>query len=428
MMRRHLYLQIYLGFCGILILFALVATVWAVVARPEMRRVPPFLAASARLAGDQIPGGDAPGPQISARLTEIAGRLGLDACLWDAAGTKVAGVGRPLPSPDPDRQTDHWMRAKGGPHGITVRLDDGRWLGLAMRSDHRHRAPRWLLTFVLLAGIVAIGAYPVSRRIAGRIERLQTGVDRLAGGELDARVPVEGCDEIATLADSFNRAAERIESLVSGQRRMLASASHELRSPLARLRMTIELLQGGEVREGLYEDAVADIAELDELIEDLLLAARLETRSGKATDVEDVVLLDLVAEEGARVNALVTGETAQVRGERRLLRRLVRNLLENARRYGGDTPIEVSVATRPDGDGAILHVADHGPGIPAEERERIFEAFYRPASHSEGRDGGVGLGLALVREIARHHGGDVRATPRDGGGTVFEVELPGVTA
>jgi len=100
----------------------------------------------------------------------------------------------------------------------------------------------------------------------------------------------------------------------------------------------------------------------------------------------------------------------------------VRNLLENARRHGGGTPIEASV--RPIAEGAaLLEVSDRGPGIPPNERERVFEAFYRRAGHSEGRDGGVGLGLALVREIARLHGGEARVRDREGGGTRIEVEL-----
>lgn len=103
-----------------------------------------------------------------------------------------------------------------------------------------------------------------------------------------------------------------------------------------------------------------------------------------------------------------------------MLRRLIRNLLENARRYAHGLPIEASVTALPP-HGARLRVLDHGPGIAAAERERIFEPFYRPVSRRELPDGGGGLGLALVRQIARHHGGEVYCLPRDGGGTCFEV-------
>jgi signal transduction histidine kinase len=165
-----------------------------------------------------------------------------------------------------------------------------------------------------------------------------------------------------------------------------------------------------------------DIAELDALVDEILLASRLD--AGPEADArEDVDFLALAAEECARVDATLDGEPVTVRGERRLLRRLVRNLLENARRYGDGSPIEVRV-TRPPGGGAELQVCDRGPGVPEAERERIFEPFYRPAGARE-REGGVGLGLALVREIARRHGGDATCLPRAGGGSCFAVSLPG---
>jgi signal transduction histidine kinase len=117
-----------------------------------------------------------------------------------------------------------------------------------------------------------------------------------------------------------------------------------------------------------------------------------------------------------------------VRGDPRLLRRMVRNLLENAHRHGSGSPIEVAVASLPEGEGgARVAVMDRGPGVPESERKRVFEPFYRPEGHSEGRDGGVGLGLSLVQEIARHHGGTARCSPRPGGGTLFEVDLLGVS-
>jgi signal transduction histidine kinase len=221
---------------------------------------------------------------------------------------------------------------------------------------------------------------------------------------------------VADLARSFNRAADRIQALVGAQRTLLASASHELRTPLTRIRMALEL--GAESAPRRAEIA-ADIAELDELIEELLLASRLESAPASAP-LEEVDLLGLVAEEAARFEAEVSGRPAHVRGETRLLRRLARNLLENARRHGAGTPIEAAVEER--GGRALVRVCDRGPGVPAGERERIFDAFYRlPGADASA---GAGLGLALVRQIARRHGGDARCLPRQGGGSCFEVELP----
>jgi signal transduction histidine kinase len=272
----------------------------------------------------------------------------------------------------------------------------------------------------LLAVAIAIGAYPVVRRITRRLERLHTRVEALGAGDLTARVEVEGCDEVASLARSFNQAVDRIERLVQAQRTMLAGASHELRSPLARMRMAIELLAGAD-RPELRARLSQDIAELDALIGELLLASRLDTLEPLAR-TEDLDLLALLAEEGARTGAEVSGASVCIQGDARMLRRLMRNLLENAQRYAAGSPIEASVVPLTP-MGACLRVADRGPGVPEPERERIFEPFYRPTGLRERGDGGVGLGLALVRQIARHHGGEVRCLPRAGGGTCFEVTL-----
>jgi signal transduction histidine kinase len=283
-----------------------------------------------------------------------------------------------------------------------------------------HVAAHVLLPVGIMALVLAAGAYPVARRLAGRLERLRTRVDALGGGDLAARVEVEGRDEVAELAASFNRAAERIEELVAAQKRLLAAASHELRSPLARLRMAVELLPADgrpELRNRIYRE----IAELDALVGELLLACRLDATAGEPQR-QQVDLLGLVAEEAACDGATVAGEPVVVPGDPRLLRSLVRNLLDNARRHGGASGVEASVV-RLAPRLARLSVADRGPGVADAERERIFEPFYRPAGTAEGDSGGVGMGLALVRQIARHHGGDARCVPRPGGGTCFQVDL-----
>jgi signal transduction histidine kinase len=292
-----------------------------------------------------------------------------------------------------------------------------------MAGTRVHRAAHALggvLGLVLMALVIAAGSYPVARRLTRRLERLQQRVDALGGGDLKVRVDVEGRDEVADLARSFNRAAERIERLVGAQRSMLAGASHELRSPLARIRVAVELL-GETAPPELARRLVLDVEELDALVAELLLASRLEALPHPER-VEEVDLLALVAEECARVEAEVDGTPVQVAGDARMLRRMVRNLLENAARYGAGSPVEASVAAA---EGrAVVRVADRGPGVPDAERERIFEPFYRPAGWREGPEGGVGLGLALVRQIARHHGGEARWVAREGGGSCFEVSLP----
>ena len=208
---------------------------------------------------------------------------------------------------------------------------------------------------------------------------------------------------------------------------MLASASHELRTPLARIRMATELLSTRE-RPELTAQIAADIEELNDLIEELLLASRLQT-SERVAEAEPVELLALVAEEGARVNAAVSGEPVTLDGNRRLLRHLLRNLFENARRHGGKEGVQARVESLgpPVEGSARISVSDRGPGVPEQERERIFAPFYRPSGmrkHGEG----VGLGLYLVRQIARRHRGDARCETAEGGGARFVVTLASIEA
>jgi signal transduction histidine kinase len=410
---RRLYLQVYLAFVGVLLLFGLLMVLawWLAPTGGEDERL---VDGMGTLASELL----AAQPDARAQealLRRVAGAARLDLTLWSADGRVVAAVGPPLAFPGYDRRRSGWVRGRGGPTGA-LRLADGGWLVARHRPTHvRYHGVGLLVVSILLATAVAIGAWPVARRLTRRLERLRAGVEDLGGGDLRARVPVEGKDEVADLARSFNRAADRIEALVGAQRTLLASASHELRTPLTRIRMALELGESAERR----AQVAADIGELDELIEELLLASRLESAPALAPP-EDVDLLGLLAEEAARVEAEVTGRPAPVRGEARLLRRLIRNLLENARRHGAGSAIEAAV--EPAGGRVVLRVCDRGPGVPAGESERIFDAFYRlPGADASS---GAGLGLALVRQIARRHGGDARYRPRAGGGSCFEVELP----
>ena len=291
-------------------------------------------------------------------------------------------------------------------------------IGLVVHATYgppSHGTPAHVTVMVLglLAAAVAAGAYPIVRGLTRRLERLQAGVESLGAGDLGARVAVEGRDEVARLAQSFNRAAARIEELVGAHKSLLANASHELRTPLARIRVALELLPSSldaERRAGIE----TDIAELDALIGEILLASRLDATDAPESD-EPVDLLALAAEECAPYpEAALDGAPVTGRGDARLLRRLLRNLLENARRHGR-APVRVSVAR--DGARSRRVVAHAGEPIPAAESERIFEPFYRRADGA-----GAGLGLALVRQIARRHGGEARC--ESGGGTRFVVDLP----
>ncbi|MES2362927.1 MAG: ATP-binding protein [Pseudomonadota bacterium] len=335
-----------------------------------------------------------------------------------------------------------------------VLTKDGQTLKLLLPRPKRPPPPLWgrlpfdfgwMLIVVGLA--VALGAYPVMRRLTMRLESLQRGVERWGQGDLSARVDTSGSDEVAFLARRFNHAAERIETLMNSHKSLLANASHELRSPLARIRMGLELI-GADASSPQRMEISRSISELDQLIDEILLASRLDARQADAEPFERLDLTGLAAEECSRLNVelsadlgaapdvqmntamgiAATGHSLTVQGSPRLLRRLIRNLLENARRYSnGDINLELAQIRKGPEQIAVIKVHDRGPGVPAAQRERIFEPFYRLPGASE-REGGVGLGLALVKSISQRHSGTVRCEARPGGGASFIVELPMASA
>jgi two-component system OmpR family sensor kinase len=316
-----------------------------------------------------------------------------------------------------------------------VTLNDGRSLTLRVAPRDRPPSPSafapWRSPFglgwmVALVGVaVALGVYPIVRRLTKRLEELQRGVQRWGEGDLSVRVAEDGQDEVADLSNRFNAAAARIEQLVRSHKSLLANASHELRSPLTRIRMGLELM-GDRPSRAARDEISRNIGELDQLIDEILLASRLDAKEADMGTVETVDLTGLAAEECARMDADLEviegtdGDVLTVRGVPRLLRRAIRNLLENARRYGaGETSVEIGSRN----GAAEIRVNDRGPGVPAALRERIFEPFYRLPGASE-RNGGVGLGLALVKSITERHGGNVRCEDRPGGGASFVITLP----
>jgi two-component system, OmpR family, sensor kinase len=339
-------------------------------------------------------------------------------------------------------------RGPGMPLNFEFTLPDGRPMQLHIQRKweggrpppHLHREPPWWVTppygFFWMLGLiglaVALGLYPVVRRLTQRLEGLQRGVQRWGDGDLSVRVPVQGHDEVADLSQRFNAAAARIEGLMDSQKSLLANASHELRSPLARIRMGLELLDvaaaDAVVRQRTRDEILRNMAELDQLIDEILLASRLDAKEADLGTIERVDLVGLCAEECARVGAVLDVpegmHTLEVQGVGKLLRRMVRNLLENARRYGDthDAPDAMTLSLVSDAGGVRLSVCDRGPGVPEQWRERIFEPFFRLPGASE-RFGGVGLGLSLVKSIAERHGAMVRCEGREGGGACFSVQF-----
>jgi len=439
---RTLTLRIYLTVVAVLALFAF-ASGWLFQQQLESERTRADTVLSDRMAawGDLIqrslPGAEAPVADQAVALREWSQRLRLPLALDSPAGERIAASELYL------RRTSEGQQGRAFP----IRLEDGRTLWVmrpGMRGPREGRPPpagslpfvppSWqrglglVVVLLVLFVAVAVGAWPVVRRLTRRLQALKQGMETFGAGKLDHRVEVAGRDELAAVASSFNAAAAQIEALVRSHQSLLANASHELRSPLARMKMAVAMLGDAtpEQRERLKQEIHTNIGELDALVEEVLLASRLDALRDLERP-ERVDLLGLAAEEAARVDASVDMGAAGadrallVTGDERLLRRALRNLLENARRYGGD---DVTVEARRQAGRVELRVCDRGPGVPADYRERIFEPFYRLPGHAE-KAGGVGLGLSLVKQIAERHGGGVRCEARDGGGSCFVLTLPG---
>jgi signal transduction histidine kinase len=423
MFFKKLYVRIWLAVVlAVAVLTLLVGWAWRLAAEPPLREV------VVRNEAGQIIGG---------------GRVGR---LRSPGADQAERPGDASEAPDEGEPAPMARGKYGSGPEFLVRMNDGQTLHVHMPRPPRSswsRAPfGFIWTLALVAIAVALATYPIIRKLTRRLEGLQNGVEKWGEGDLSLRIPETGQDEVAFLAKRFNTAAERIETLVkshesllASQKSLLANASHELRSPLTRIRMGLELM-GATTSPTFKKEIERNIAELDQLIEEILLASRLDAREADLGTVESVDLIGLVAEECARVDAELDVQLAfglqasapapsdtaalPVQGIAKLLRRAMRNLLENARRHAAG---DISVSLGKTEGQAVIRVCDRGPGVPAELRERIFEPFYRLPGATE-RDGGVGLGLALVKSIALRHGGTVYCENRPDGGACFVVQLP----
>jgi len=421
MLKRRLYLQIYVTIiASLVIVVVLSGLVWSVFGRDHLNRE--VLDIIGRLAALSLPAADA-SDNVQREAVERLGReLGIDISLFDRDRRPIASNGDAVP-PSPRlaprlAPSSGWHKMHGGP-AWALDLPDGRWLVV----DLGHRgARRPLLNIALFLGSVALGvglgAYPFVRRLTRRLERLQKGVERIGSGDLAARIEVEGRDEVAGLAASFNEAAGKIEKLLGAHRLLLANASHELRTPLSRIRLGVEMLKNGgdPDRRAMLE---SDIAELDSLIDEILLMSQLD--AGSHADLSQKVdVVALAAEECARYrNCTLSGKAPEIPGDPRLLRRLVRNLLENAHRHAAP-PVEVEIVDS--ADVVTLTVSDGGDGISEADREKVFQPFYRASDKQNLK--GYGLGLPLVRQIAEAHGGSVAILPVVEGRSLIRVTLP----
>ena len=347
------------------------------------------------------------------QVRRVGDEGGADLSLYGEGGALVGSRGQSATGVGGSAAAAH-----GLPIYVRIDLGDGRTALVRWAPPGGHGLPAILAAVLAISGGVGMAAYPVTARVTRRLERLRASVERW-GQTGEWRLDGSGSDEVAVLARTFDGAASRIQALVEQQRALLANASHELRSPLARLRIAIDLLPARHA-DGRRDEIVRSLAELDALVDEILLSSRLGQADPAADRFGAVGLLGLAAEEAARVGAQAGGEDVAAVGDEALLRRLIRNLLDNAARHGRP-PVHVAVE-RSGPRGVRFVVTDAGDGVPPTERERIFDPFYRPNGYGEAA-GGWGLGLALVRQIADRHGGSVACETDPAGGSCFVVDL-----
>jgi signal transduction histidine kinase len=436
---RRLYSRIYLHLLGVLLVVGLTVSLLTAFGQRGafQRQVAERLAR--HVGGLVAESWDDP-PALERRLAQLHRDLEVSVTLRRPDGHVLAAAGAPLPAPTPAelarvrgdqvavRRGAVWVMAwtlrepaSGRVRGV-VQL--GAPLGMRLGTPWR---PAIAVIVVLL--VVGLAAGPLARRISRPVERLTAAARRLGAGDLAARVPdvtsrhrrSRRPDELEELTAAFNDMAERLERLVQGQKELLANVSHELRSPLARVRVALALVPRDGEADARLAAVEADLSELERLIDDVLTASRLEA-TGLPPQPGPVELGELLAEvaERARADPATAGAEvrvadpprARIQADRALLRRALSNLVENAAKYGRP-PIELGA--RATAEGVTLWVADRGEGIPPEERERVLAPFYRgdrartPGAGTAPR--GFGLGLTLARRVAEVHGGRILIGP-----------------
>jgi signal transduction histidine kinase len=412
---RKLHLKLYLAIVGTLVVFLIAcAMVWHQFAPPRMAIG--GIESATGLAVSILDENKRSAEAEREIIVSLAYQANADVVLYDTRGVPLLHIGGRAPMLKPERVADAgWQMTRSGPT-YHQRLADGRHLVVHPRHKIILHGLHLGLMLTSIAALLALLTYPITRGITARLARLQTGVRQFGSGNLAARVKVEGRDEVATLARSFNESAEHIEKLVRAHQMLLANCSHELRTPLARIRLGVERVPGTDPK--ATAELARSIAELDALIGEMLLSSRLNASSG-IDRAEPVDLLALAAEEAAHFDLEASGEALTIRADAMLLRRLVRNLLENARVHaGGATGVRIEA----DAQYARIVIEDAGEGVAYIDRDKIFEPFYRASTAT--RASGAGLGLAIVKQIARAHGGSVSYETREGGGSRFTITLP----
>jgi two-component system OmpR family sensor kinase len=372
--------------------------------------------------------------RFTATMERIEARLRGKLSLFDVTGNVVrTNVDPPLARAGKDElndlKTSKWSLSTGR---IVVRSDDGQLIGVY----HPNR-PGFPWDYVLPLGglvLILVGAASVwfVRRLALPMDQLAVAARRFGEGDTSARARLERDDELGDVGRAFDEMAERTSVVLQAQRQLMGDVSHELRTPLARIRVAMELVAEDPVAaKDVLADVGADLDEIDQLISDILTTARLdggdvhvERRPTNIGDLTERAVKRFTSRHPHRqLERMIAGADREIECDPVLLRRAVDNLLDNAAKYS-DSNTPVTLAVVPNGSRVAFEIIDRGIGMSEAELERAFTPFWRADGSRTRKTGGVGLGLALARRIARVHGGDVTLSSQVGKGTTARLDVP----
>lgn len=373
--------------------------------------------------------------QFREMVGRIEPRLRGKLSLFDAQGTLVrSNVTPPLRAATRDEietlAREKWALEAGR---IVVRSDDGSLIGVY----HPNR-PGFPYAYVLplcLAILILVGGVSIwfSRRLARPLDQLATAARRFGEGDTAARAQISREDELGDVGRAFDEMAERTSAVLQAQRTLMGDVSHELRTPLARIRVALELAAEDPIAaKDVLADVTTDLDEIDQLINDILTTARLEGGENVPLERRPIDLGDLADRAVKRFSARhphrkldrqIEGRDRELECDPVLLRRAVDNLLDNAAKYS-DPSTTVKLTVIPNGTKVAFEIIDHGIGMTEDDLDRAFTPFWRADGSRTRKTGGVGLGLALARRIARVHGGDVTLASAPGKGTTARLEVP----
>jgi two-component system, OmpR family, osmolarity sensor histidine kinase EnvZ len=326
-------------------------------------------------------------------------------------------AGFDLPLRPQMRDGEQWFWADLTVGGQSLRI------GLSLERVKTRRLDGLVAVGVITALLVLLTSLFMAGRTTQRIRRLSAAVAHMTHGQLPEPLPETGPSEVRMLARNFNRMAQEVRELLANRTTLLAGISHDLRTPLTRMRLSLEMLRDTQDPK-LIDGLCKDLEVMDRIIgQTLTLSRDLETREEQTVDL--VALIEQIAADAGRGEGDVRwsgGPRTCVRNVNPVaLQRVLSNLLENAVRYGEGKPVEVTLECGPT---AVIRVLDRGPGIPEDQREAVFRPFHRLDASRSAQTGGSGLGLAITRQLAQANGWSVSLHARDGGGTEARVVMP----